>query len=1193
MDDFDFDENEGQEQLQQQNNTSISDRAKDVKEKYDNAKDNMDKFKKFRQGSGQGTKGATKEAAKGATKTASKEGAKTAAKGAGKTAAKGAGKTAAKGAGKEVAKQAGKVVAKEGAKAGAKGALAASGAVTAGAGTAVAAALEVADRVKQIQKKMDKVIEEQTGINVKKVKKNTKIILILLPIILIILLITGPIYLASENTYEDLYGIIKKRQIRYAESGKTFKSVLLMTNAEVNEILTRDYLEIGQTKSDPDYAKIDLCYKTYLKSIYNDEYDNFIPSDSNDPDSTYKEKVEIIEKFLKASRSNFNRIKWVTSGKDPLDIKKYDLTDNLEGPSIQGIAAKLLNSGDNYLQIPNVAKYKFSPSATPDEMKSMYIDMVETYLQPWVVPYALNVASQDNDFGKSVLEDMYHQITVTLFELDRLTRTTITYYYLATNVHAEYFIEDEDCEPDGLGGENCTTNYIPSGSADFVSTTATSWPSSNTAVYSVSLQTDSTGYIRAGIKSGPDVDRDTKVYRHVPKLTYAEAFYNIITGNYSVKPINENDPPVETSTKLDSSGKETIIDLFDENLINHGVKSENYAVSYIGGLTFPLKTVAQKEQIKKKYVGTTTEPPQVKGYSYSDLDFGYTQIEKYYGMASVGGVIGSGTLTTIPLGGFAWPVPSELGSGKTIDPVITSSFGPRIHPITGAIGSFHPAIDIGDPNFPHGSVSGAAIVAAQKGIVHVKSDPTGYGPQYIVIDHQNGYCTLYGHMNSISVTNGQEVTQGQQIGIMGTTGSSTGLHLHFGIYQTGSVNSLSNSLAIDPRKVYNDDGTSVGGVTGSTTTTPSTSGQSVIDQMCAKAIDMAENVRNITYSTPTVRDRDTIAELILPNWYTDCSGYVSEMYKSYVGIDVGTWTGAMYDKATSGYSEKGWTGEFHDWNGDTSVLLPGDMLWRSNHVGLYVGDGKQVDNGGNPSTGPNYKPTSSSYTAYIRYTNPSVVTSPDAGTTDNKSGGAEKQISRIEWYLDFQSGTNDLTGGGGTGPGAGSSDLTSFLLLAEGGNGPNEMNADRTKYKVVDDGAGIPTVGMGVAIKYNLPAFASYGIDGRSLNFGDFVDKDIVDAIAMLEISGNLKYVTDLLAANNIVLEDYQINVLVSRTYNVGNISGFPSKWKQYGLTQALYDNYMCRPITGEGGGVLQGLIKRREAEWKLFTTGVYPDTVY
>jgi murein DD-endopeptidase MepM/ murein hydrolase activator NlpD len=67
----------------------------------------------------------------------------------------------------------------------------------------------------------------------------------------------------------------------------------------------------------------------------------------------------------------------------------------------------------------------------------------------------------------------------------------------------------------------------------------------------------------------------------------------------------------------------------------------------------------------------------------------------------------------------------------------------------------------------------------------------GYGNK-IVIDHQNGYRTLYGHMSSLKVSVGQTVSKGSAIGVMGATGDATGVHLHFEVYKNGSlVNPLS------------------------------------------------------------------------------------------------------------------------------------------------------------------------------------------------------------------------------------------------------------------------------------------------------------------------------------------------------------------------------------------------------------------
>lgn len=87
---------------------------------------------------------------------------------------------------------------------------------------------------------------------------------------------------------------------------------------------------------------------------------------------------------------------------------------------------------------------------------------------------------------------------------------------------------------------------------------------------------------------------------------------------------------------------------------------------------------------------------------------------------------------------------------------------------------------------------GTPIVAADAGrVVTVLYQNHDYG-YHVIIDHGNGYRTLYGHMSRIDVSEGQNVGRGQQIGLMGSTGRSTGPHLHFEIYQNGArVNPLS------------------------------------------------------------------------------------------------------------------------------------------------------------------------------------------------------------------------------------------------------------------------------------------------------------------------------------------------------------------------------------------------------------------
>lgn len=99
--------------------------------------------------------------------------------------------------------------------------------------------------------------------------------------------------------------------------------------------------------------------------------------------------------------------------------------------------------------------------------------------------------------------------------------------------------------------------------------------------------------------------------------------------------------------------------------------------------------------------------------------------------------------------------------------------------ITSPFSWYHPAIDIANRAAP-------PILAADSGkVIEARWDSTGYG-MMVLIDHGNGYKTRYAHMQAYYVTVGQTVNRGDTIGKMGSTGRSTGTHLHFEIYQNGT-----------------------------------------------------------------------------------------------------------------------------------------------------------------------------------------------------------------------------------------------------------------------------------------------------------------------------------------------------------------------------------------------------------------------
>ena len=129
--------------------------------------------------------------------------------------------------------------------------------------------------------------------------------------------------------------------------------------------------------------------------------------------------------------------------------------------------------------------------------------------------------------------------------------------------------------------------------------------------------------------------------------------------------------------------------------------------------------------------------------------------------------------TWIGLNGFVWPLP--------INGTITSGYGYRRDPFTGEE-KFHGGTDIA-------AAEGTPIVAVDDGIVTVANGSDiwggGYG-YYVKIEHLNGYETLYGHCSYICVTEGQSVRKGEVIAYVGSTGNSTGNHLHFEVYRYGS-----------------------------------------------------------------------------------------------------------------------------------------------------------------------------------------------------------------------------------------------------------------------------------------------------------------------------------------------------------------------------------------------------------------------
>lgn len=172
--------------------------------------------------------------------------------------------------------------------------------------------------------------------------------------------------------------------------------------------------------------------------------------------------------------------------------------------------------------------------------------------------------------------------------------------------------------------------------------------------------------------------------------------------------------------------------------------------------------LASQLKQKKEVLASVQQEKQKYSQAIEELERASAEAEAMIlRLQGKGGSIGTGSYT--------WPTPGYRN--------ITSSYGMRYHPIL-KVNKLHTGIDVGAP-------SGAKIVAADSGTVIYSGWLGAYG-NTIIIDHGAGISTLYGHQSSRLVNVGAKVSKGQTIGKVGSTGWSTGPHLHFEVRKKGN-----------------------------------------------------------------------------------------------------------------------------------------------------------------------------------------------------------------------------------------------------------------------------------------------------------------------------------------------------------------------------------------------------------------------
>lgn len=154
-------------------------------------------------------------------------------------------------------------------------------------------------------------------------------------------------------------------------------------------------------------------------------------------------------------------------------------------------------------------------------------------------------------------------------------------------------------------------------------------------------------------------------------------------------------------------------------------------------------------------------------------------------------VLKAGVVVFLPDAKLDWVTLQEINGDLFLSPIrgayrVTSRYGWRRDPFTGKR-SFHNGIDLA-------TYQGAPIYAALSGTIVATGYSNVYG-NYVIIRHHSGYQTLYGHMHTILTSKGRYVTPQTKIGTVGSTGRSTGPHVHFTVYKNGAT--------INPVAVWN------------------------------------------------------------------------------------------------------------------------------------------------------------------------------------------------------------------------------------------------------------------------------------------------------------------------------------------------------------------------------------------------------
>lgn len=291
---------------------------------------------------------------------------------------------------------------------------------------------------------------------------------------------------------------------------------------------------------------------------------------------------------------------------------------------------------------------------------------------------------------------------------------------------------------------------------------------------------------------------EARIYKPLPFINNVNTMFADVTFEYS--PITETNSHTDTKVRKETRTKtksRTKTRTNEDGTVEE--YEEDYEVEYTVTITTVTtvdievnswELVAESKNphdqfmsfLRQNRIDTKSDPQMMylmaenlpQSYDFTGEFAEYlTHMDMFYGTGGYAGIGPSGSYTgdfgDFVGGSFSWPVPSNTR--------ITSFYGYRTHPVTGQKGKFHQGVDIA-------AGMGVDIVASGEGTVTYVGYLGSYG-NTVMINHGGGIETLYAHNSRLVVSPGQKVSQGDVISKAGSTGRSTGPHLHFEIRKNG------------------------------------------------------------------------------------------------------------------------------------------------------------------------------------------------------------------------------------------------------------------------------------------------------------------------------------------------------------------------------------------------------------------------